>query len=138
MGVIRQSVVTISIASLVFGIYAVWQSGGVWCLTFENNSSAVRLGIENPDVIADESTIYLLFNPQDGLNFDTERIEVKSHHVTVPYGEVTFVDVTMLPGRITLEIDGRNIDIMKSALHIDGEHHVWGENAVIDLRMTTD
>lgn len=39
----------------------------------------------------------------------------------LPLGKVTFSDFTILPGRITLELEGHQIDIFAHAVRMDGE-----------------
>lgn len=39
----------------------------------------------------------------------------------LPLGEITFHDFTILPGRVTLKIDGHEIDVFSGAVRVDGK-----------------
>jgi|GEM_PF-2248411 len=40
---------------------------------------------------------------------------------------MAFQDITIRPGRVTLELKGHELDIMQSGISIDGENYAWDQ-----------
>lgn len=51
----------------------------------------------------------------------------------VPMGKCVFMDTTFLPGTITFELFGHEIELLPRALIIDREEHPWRPGAAITL-----
>lgn len=51
----------------------------------------------------------------------------------VPFGKCVFMDATFLPGTITFELFGHEIELLPRALIIDRQEHRWQPNATIPL-----
>lgn len=51
--------------------------------------------------------------------------------VTLPIGQITFTDLTTLPGRVTLSLFDHEIDIMQRGLIIDKIEYEWGKTVTI-------
>jgi len=51
----------------------------------------------------------------------------------VPFGKCVFIDTTFLPGTITFDLFGHEIELLPRALIIDCEEHRWQPNATIPL-----
>jgi len=45
----------------------------------------------------------------------------------MPGARLTFEDITLRPGRVTIEWQGHEIDMMESRLIIDGKDYDWGK-----------
>jgi hypothetical protein len=52
----------------------------------------------------------------------------------IPFGRVKFEDLTYLPGTITLEIFGHEIELLPRTLYINRKSHPWASNETITLR----
>ncbi len=51
----------------------------------------------------------------------------------VPFGKCVFMDTTFLPGTITFELFGHEIELLPRTLIIDREEHQWRPEATIPL-----
>jgi hypothetical protein len=51
----------------------------------------------------------------------------------VPFGQCLFMDTTFLPGTITLQIFGHEIELLPRVLVIDGQEHPWRSDITIAL-----
>ena len=54
---------------------------------------------------------------------------------SVPLGRVKFEDLTYLPGTVTLEMFGHEIELLPRTLYINRKPHPWKSNETI--RLTT-
>ena len=51
----------------------------------------------------------------------------------LPFGQCVFVDSTFLPGTLTFEVFGHEIELLPRVLIIDREEHTWQSNSIITL-----
>jgi hypothetical protein len=51
----------------------------------------------------------------------------------VPFGRVKFEDLTYLPGTVTLEMFGHEIELIPRTLYINRKPHPWQSNETIQL-----
>jgi len=51
----------------------------------------------------------------------------------VPFGRVKFEDLTYLPGTVTLEVFGHEIELLPRTLYINRRSHPWTSNQTITL-----
>jgi hypothetical protein len=51
----------------------------------------------------------------------------------VPFGSVKFEDLTYLPGTVTLDLFGHEIELIPRTLFINREERPWQSNVVITL-----
>jgi len=56
----------------------------------------------------------------------------------VPFGECVFMDATFLPGTVTFQLLGHQIELLPRALIIDQQEEPWKAQAVITLRRAQD
>lgn len=54
----------------------------------------------------------------------------------VPFGQCVFMDTTFLPGTVTLQLFGHEIELLPRALIIDRQDHPWQADAAITLPRT--
>ena len=52
----------------------------------------------------------------------------------VPFGKCVFMDTTFLPGTVTFQLFGHEIELLPRVLMIDHEEHPWLPDAVINLQ----
>lgn len=64
------------------------------------------------------------------LRFDTPR----SVPFELPFGRCIFLDTTVLPGTVTLQIHGHEIELLPRVLIVDHQEHPWKPSARIELR----
>ena len=51
----------------------------------------------------------------------------------IPFGRCVFMDTTFLPGTLTFELFGHEIELLPRVLIIDGREYPWRPNATINL-----
>jgi len=51
----------------------------------------------------------------------------------VPFGRVKFEDLTYLPGTVTLDVFGHEIELLPRTLYINRKSHPWTSNETIPL-----
>ncbi len=59
--------------------------------------------------------------------------EPKPVPYAVPYGNCVFMDTTFLPGTVTLQLFGHEIELLPRVLVIDREEHRWTSDSDIAL-----
>lgn len=50
-----------------------------------------------------------------------------------PFGQVVFQDLTFLPGTVTLNVFGHEIELLPRVLIVDKQEHRWNSNEVISI-----
>lgn len=96
--------------------------------TTTNNVPAVvvnqpALGIRNVMVVLDGET------PPPGFAPSTQTYDgPREVPFDVPFGRVVFLDMTFLPGTVTLDLEGHAIELLPRALLINGEEFPWESN----------
>jgi hypothetical protein len=109
---------------------------GPWQVAFTNNPAGA------PTIIIDQPTIgvtnvQITFpgatfgstNAPCTLRFDQPR----QVPYPVPLGKCLFMDTTFLPGTITFELVGHEIELLPRVLIIDFQEHPWQSGALITL-----
>lgn len=108
---------------------------GPWVVTFcrESNSPALlriaqhRLGLSN--VIAITVTNGFTTDTMETIRFDTPR----PVPFDVPFGRCVFLDTTFLPGTVTLQISGHEIELLPRVIVINHREHAWNVSLPIQL-----
>ena len=102
------------------------QTASKWSiLYFKGANDTISLKIKNGKLLSEGVTLELWAK----LPTDFTEIEVVFPNKTkaLPVGVIIFKDFTVLPGRLTLEVDGSKIDLMSRALLIDGVEFQWSK-----------
>jgi hypothetical protein len=130
---------------------------GPWQVTFTHNTAGApaivitqpKLAITNVQIVFPGGTL-LATNAAGGFAFDRSRPEspganYQSPATTllfaqpqpvpyeVPFGKCVFMDTTFLPGTVTFQLFGHEIELLPRVLVIDRQEHRWESNAVIVL-----
>ena len=112
---------------------------GPWVVTFanENESPAIivnqsALGIHDVRVIFREATTPT--NPVQAIEFS----QARAVPFAVPFGQCVFQDTTFLPGTVTFEMFGHQIQLLPRVLTIDGAERPWRSVEGIELRGATN
>jgi hypothetical protein len=121
-------------------------------VTFTQNSAGAptliiaqpRLSITNVRIIFPSETLPVT-NTAGAFAFDDAGTNHQSPRATllfaqprpvpyeVPFGKCVFMDTTFLPGTITFDLFGHEIELLPRALIIDREEHRWRPEATIPL-----
>jgi hypothetical protein len=54
----------------------------------------------------------------------------------VPFGRCVFMDTTFLPGTLTFELYGHEIELLPRMMILDHDEHAWHSGEVIELKST--
>ena len=108
---------------------------GPWEVTFTNTVAG------NPVLIVDQpvlaiSNVQLMFEAHPFLRGTNEfrRLvfrEPRPVPYAVPLGKCVFMDTTFLPGTVTLEILGHEIELLPRVLVIDGKERMWESGSTV-------
>lgn len=109
---------------------------GPWQVTFTNNSAGVpRLIVSQPKLKIIDLKIdfpndkLALINTNGMMIFATP----KEVPFPVPFGQCIFMDTTFLPGTVTFNLFGHEIELLPRVLIIDKTEHAWQSDATIVL-----
>jgi hypothetical protein len=116
---------------LFFGIERSRQTGGPWEVEFQTGAN---------DIVT-------LVVSQAHLKISGAKIVVHGEHVTnapgyvtfdrvrlpVPFGEVIFEDLTFLPGVVTFNLLGHEVELMPRALVVNKKLVPWQSGMTVDL-----
>jgi hypothetical protein len=109
---------------------------GPWQLTFATNAGGA------PEMIVNQQKLGVA---NKRINFTGQGSGSSSLPVTlefsqprpvpydVPFGKCVFVDSTFLPGTLTLEMFGHEVELLPRVLIIDHQEHAWRTNEIITL-----
>jgi hypothetical protein len=110
---------------------------GPWRVTFTANAASAplilidhtRLAITNVQIVfadqarpAESAPVTLLFG------------EPKPVPYAVPLGQCVFMDTTFLPGTVTLQLFGHEIELLPRVITIDHQEHPWRSDTTITLQ----
>ena len=126
-------------------IYAIFYQGieyrrsrnGPWQVTFTNGPAGIptivinqpKLSISNVQISFPGETLAstnaagtLIFNQPRQVPYD------------VPFGKCIFMDTTFLPGTVTFQLFGHEIELLPRVLMIDHEEHPWVSQSTLPLQ----
>jgi hypothetical protein len=111
---------------------------GPWQVSFTHGADAPTLIIAQPRLAI--TNVQIRFPGEPLLVTNSQSIittlsfaQPRPVPYEVPFGECVFMDTTFLPGTITFELFGHEIELLPRALIIDREEHRWQPNATIAL-----
>lgn len=101
---------------------------GPWEITFTNSAGgAPTLIINQPHLAITNVQIAFADQPPPPANaFATLTFgQAKPVPYEVPFGKCVFLDTTFLPGTVTLQLYGHEIELLPRVLLIDRQEHPW-------------
>jgi hypothetical protein len=109
---------------------------GPWRVTFTTGSNDVptividqpRLAITNVQIRFAEETLAAKDNPVTLLFGQPRPVPYE-----VPFGKCVFMDTTFLPGTVTFQLFGHEIEFLPRVLVIDRQEHRWQTGTTIAL-----
>ena len=104
---------------------------GPWELTFKSDAEGVPVLVINQTAIGITNVVIRIEGKTMGQSPET--IEFTGPGDSVPFGEILFFDTTYLPGTLTLELFGHEVEMMPRTLVLNFEEHPWvsGEEIVL-------
>jgi hypothetical protein len=109
---------------------------GPWEVTFTSNSNGVPLvAINQPRLAITNAQISFPEQPEPPANTFKTLIFGQAQQVPfdVPFGKCVFMDTTFLPGTLTFELYGHEIELLPRVLIIDHQEHPWLSESSITL-----
>jgi len=109
---------------------------GPWRVTFTTgNANAPTIVIDQPRLAI--TNVQILF-AGESLSPTTAPVSLVFEQprpvpYEVPFGKCVFMDTTFLPGTVTFELFGHEIELLPRALIIDRQDHPWQPDATITL-----
>jgi hypothetical protein len=140
-GAIRHFVLAFVLALICYaGLYKLIEhrrvQKGPWEVTFTNNAAGAPVLLINQPKLA-ISDVQIVF-PEDRMPYTNavgtlifDQPQPVPH--PVPFGKCLFMDTTFLPGTVTLQVFGHEIELLPRALIIDRQDHLWVQNASFSL-----
>lgn len=114
---------------------------GPWQVTFTNTAAGApaivicqpKLAITNVQVNFLDRSVAPSHQPSR-LLFDRAR----SVPYEVPFGQVVFMDAAFLPGTVTMQLFGHEIELLPRVLIIDRQEHPWTSESVFNLHAVAE
>jgi hypothetical protein len=109
---------------------------GPWRVTFTTNSpGAPAISIDQPKLAITNVMIRFAAVTAPPTNAPATLVFAQPKPVPydVPFGKCVFMDTTFLPGTITLDLFGHEIELLPRVLVIDRQEHPWQSTAEIVL-----
>lgn len=116
-----------------FGIERARHNKGPWLVTFKSDDQGrPALIVSQPKMqIADVTFVFRGERIQQ--NNLTETVAFDSPKTNVPFGRVIFFDTTFLPGTITLDLFGHEIELLPRVLGVNRNEVPWKSGMKIEL-----
>jgi len=134
-------------ALAVFGVCVVLYFGGFWALqhwrtrrgpwevTFATNAAGIPaltiaapgLGLTQVRVVFPGTNLAGFAGPV------TVRFDEPARAAAVPFGRVKFLDTTYLPGTVTFDLFGHEIELLPRTLIVDKREHPWRSGEELEL-----
>lgn len=107
---------------------------GPWSVTFTQSESAPTLIIDQPNLGLTNVQLRFVGSPAptnvpSTLSFRQPR----PVPFEVPFGQCVFMDATFLPGTLTFQLYGHEIELLPRVLIIDHEEHPWVSGSTLTL-----
>jgi len=104
---------------------------GAWQVTFttDSNGDAVLL-VNQPELkVTDLKVVFV----GERTTIAAATVTFDSPQKPVPFGQVKFEDLTYLPGTVTLELFGHEIELLPRTLYVNRKQYPWKSNESIKL-----
>src|SRR4051812_19944939 len=119
---------------------------GPWEVTFTNSAGSPALIINQPALGLTNITLIFQERTNTSTSTASSSWNTGSHQATplnfraprqtpfdVPFGQCVFEDLTFLPGTVTFQIFGHEIELLPRTLVIDQKEHPWKSEETIGL-----
>lgn len=111
---------------------------GPWEVTFSAEAGRAQLIINQPTLNIRD--LRIAFPDATAQSNAVERVTFTKARATpypVPFGQCVFQDLVFLPGTVTLQLFGHEIQLLPRVLTIDKIERAWRSGATIELRTAT-
>jgi len=128
-------IVVVGLYALIFAGLQHWRvRKGPWAVTFSGQADGerwievnqARLGIDRVRLrfpnTSEKGPL-----PETTIRFDTP------DHAPLPFGQLKFIDGTFLPGTVTFDLFGHEVEMLPRVLILDKQEHPWHSGETIDF-----
>ncbi len=105
---------------------------GAWEFTFASSANGEPvLTIDQPHYGISKVRILI-----EGETFDgpTKRLRFDRPGISIPFGETIFFDTTYLPGSVTFDLFGHEVEVLPRTLILNFNEHPWKVGELIRLK----
>ena len=109
---------------------------GPWLVTFATSAEGIpAIVINQPRLAITNVQISFSGETLPGTNSSVTLVfgQPKPVPYEVPFGNCVFMDTTFLPGTVTLQLFGHEIELLPRVLVIDRQEHMWRPDITIAL-----
>ncbi len=117
--------------AVFFGIERARQHKGPWEVRFECNAEGSALLIISQAKLG-LSDVRIVIHGENATNA-TGRVSFDQVKRPIPFGKVIYEDLTFLPGVVTFDLFGHEIELLPRALIADKKLVAWKSGATVDL-----
>ena len=140
-GIWRHAGIAFLIALLIYIVAYGWiehrrHFRGAWRVVFTtNNVNEPVMIVNQPHLKIEELRIEFRGRTWEGTASPEERIfdTPKPTPFPVPFGKVIFMDLTFLPGTVTFDVLGYEIELLPRTLIIEKKEIPWSEKHIVTL-----
>lgn len=105
---------------------------GPWELTFKNEVDGTPTVVINQHQVGITNVTLRLSG--ELVEQKVETVQFTGPGIQVPFGKVVFFDTTYLPGTLTLDLLGHEVELLERTLIVNFKDHPWQSGEVITLR----
>ena len=105
---------------------------GPWELTFKNESDGTPAVVINQHQVGITNVTVRLEGER--VEQRVESVRFTGPGIEVPFGKVVFFDTTYLPGTLTLDLFGHELELLGRTLIVNFKDHPWQSGEVITLQ----
>lgn len=121
-------------AALYLGIEHRRMRRGPWQINFTSSNGVPLLVINQPKLALTNAQILFLNEPMPTNSLGpTDFREPRLVPYDVPFGRCVFMDATFLPGTVTFQLFGHEIELLPRVLIVDHEEHPWVSGSTLTL-----
>lgn len=107
---------------------------GPWQVRFEATTNQEPLIVVNQPSLGIEN-VRILLSGEVATNTGAFQFDIPTK-MNVPYGRVRFHDLTYLPGTVTLDVFGHEVEFLPRALFLNTKEVAWQNNTTFTLAPT--
>jgi len=138
---LRHLAVPFVIAVVVYVISYSWiehrrTRKGPWEVTFTNDASGAPALIINQPSLAITNLEIMFPGETNRASATMKFTQPQPVPWALPYGKCVFMDTTFLPGTITIDLFGHEIELIPRVLTIDQKEMPWAANKIISVAGT--
>jgi hypothetical protein len=108
------------------------QRRGPWEITFSANSQGEALMVIRQPALGIDGT-RIIFSGKKPATTEPIRVCFETPRTSIPFGEVIYDDLTYLPGVVTLQVFGHEMELLPRTLYINRKPLSWPEATQVIL-----